>query len=371
MELILIPVFIVLWLALLSLPFVLLVLRYRMWLGKPSKFSRGGLALIFFVWLVIVFFLLLLGLFPLFDVPFVLLFGWIVGVWRFFSGFYLEGIALLVVAVSGVMFFAMLHFFLRGIRRQYAKTWIFRQTLCVGGIMLAICFGGIAILAGIHEVYWAATGDEPWFEAGTAARRMQSSSQLKQIGLAAHIYHDANKTLSGSTMLDAETPGHSWATLFLPYLEQGELYEKIDRDVPWTAEKNREAFQKKFFPFRSPMMSERKSFNAEGYALAHYAVNERLLPVGKTLTLSEISDGTSNTIFAGEVNGNFRAWGDPVNARDPALGINKTPYGFGSRFPGGANMGLCDGSVTFAGDTIDPEILKAMAEPKDGKGGSL
>ena len=342
------------------------VLVYRGCIGKPSKLSCSGFVAIAVAWFVAVLLILPVGMAV--DVPFVILFGWIVGLWRFFSGFHLEWLALLVGLIALGLFFPTLHFFLRGICRQYAKPWTFRQTRCVGGILFAVCLGGIAILVGIHEVYWAVTSDENWFTSGEAiaARRMQSSNNIKQIGLAAHNFNDGNKTLPmGGTMLNAETPGHSWATQMLPYIEQVKLYEKIDQSVPWSASENRESFETDVSMLRSPMMSERH--NDKGYALTHYAVNERLLPVGKSVTLGNISDGTSNTILSGEVNGNLRAWGDPINGRDPALGINKTPYGFGSRFPGGANMGLCDGSVTFVSDTADLKLLEALATPNGGE----
>ena len=166
-------------------------------------------------------------------------------------------------------------------------------------------------------------------------------------------------------MLDAETPGHSWVTQLLPYIEQTALYEKIDKSIPWTADENRESFETPISMLRIPNIPNEKS--AQGYALTHYAVNERVLPVGGTISPDDITDGTSNTILSGEVHGNFRAWGDPINGRDPALGINQTPYGFGSPFTGGANMGFCDGSVTFVSETIDPELLEAMATPSGGE----
>ena len=79
-----------------------------------------------------------------------------------------------------------------------------------------------------------------------------------------------------------------------------------------------------------------------------------------------ITDGTSNTIYAGEAAGNFKGWGDPANLRDPALGINAGPDGFGSRSPGGANFNLLDGSVRFISDNIDPGVLKALSTPDAG-----
>ena len=38
--------------------------------------------------------------------------------------------------------------------------------------------------------------------------------------------------------------------------------------------------------------------------------------------------------MAGEVAGDFKPWGDPTNWRDPALGINRSPEGFGGPLSG-------------------------------------
>src|SRR5690606_15044712 len=56
-----------------------------------------------------------------------------------------------------------------------------------------------------------------------AAARIKCQNNLKQIGLAAHNYHDAHQTLIPAFIGDnSETP-NSWATwgaLLLPYIEQ-------------------------------------------------------------------------------------------------------------------------------------------------------
>jgi prepilin-type processing-associated H-X9-DG protein len=85
--------------------------------------------------------------------------------------------------------------------------------------------------------------------------------------------------------------------------------------------------------------------------------------------MSDITDGLSNTLLAGEVNGNFKPWGYPANWRDPALGINKSPDGFGSpwRRRKGANFLFADGSIHFIQDDIDPVILKALSTPDGGE----
>ncbi len=54
-----------------------------------------------------------------------------------------------------------------------------------------------------------------------AARRVQCSNNLKQIGLALHNYNAAYKSLPPPYTVDANGQKlHSWRTLILPFIEQ-------------------------------------------------------------------------------------------------------------------------------------------------------
>jgi prepilin-type N-terminal cleavage/methylation domain-containing protein/prepilin-type processing-associated H-X9-DG protein len=65
-----------------------------------------------------------------------------------------------------------------------------------------------------------------------AARRVQCTNNLKQIGIALHGYHDAVGAfpmgyIAGGRFVDGATdtvPGWGWATMILPQLEQGPLF---------------------------------------------------------------------------------------------------------------------------------------------------
>jgi prepilin-type N-terminal cleavage/methylation domain-containing protein/prepilin-type processing-associated H-X9-DG protein len=75
-----------------------------------------------------------------------------------------------------------------------------------------------------------------------AAARMKCSNNLKQIGLALHNYHDANNrfppgyvdgnTDPNSTPDNDVGPGWGWATFLLPYVEQDNLYKRINLGGP-------------------------------------------------------------------------------------------------------------------------------------------
>jgi prepilin-type N-terminal cleavage/methylation domain-containing protein len=75
-----------------------------------------------------------------------------------------------------------------------------------------------------------------------AARRMQCSSNQRQLGLAIHNYESAFKTFP-VTITGHGVPGnamagggmYSWLAMVLPHVEQGNLFNSIDFTVPMTS----------------------------------------------------------------------------------------------------------------------------------------
>lgn len=343
------------------------------------------------------FFVMCLGMFFLLQTLYVLAIGWISYLWR--------TVPTLTLSVSGTLWFlCTLALFFGGVhlaaRRLYrgtpptespsatttaAANWQLRWSVSLVGMVLVLATSGICLIGMTHQLWWMATNDRgdllrkrpfslfypvAFIEGQT---RRVSLNHLKQIGLAMHNYHDTFRQFPiGATVNPVGTPQHGWVARVLPYLDQRDLYQQIDFDQPWTAEVNRQAFEKHLRVLRNPGLDydfepgENEQLDPSDYKPAHYAANQRLLGVNGGLRLRDIKDGTSQTIMGGEVKEGIRPWGDPLNFRDPARGINQGPETFGGPFGPGANVLLSDGGVRFLSEDIDPAVLKALSTP-DGR----
>ena len=330
----------------------------------------------FFKWFAIVIaILVVLAMLDLFVVAvietvFLLLFGWIAGIFRLLSGLRHEPVAVGIGLVALIMLPVALHFFIRNLRGVKVQ-WKFRQSIGVCGVFCSLMIATIGMIAMIHEFYWLAHPKESLIgdSMSTLYKDVNSRNTLKILGLGTlnFTYAREGKLPAGGTLLQDGQPGHGWMTYLLPYLEQQIVYEKIDLTKPWDAPENAEVFKDVFVhDFRSGKIPVGK--DADGYQLTDYAANEHVMPFGRSLRISDITDGTSNTILCGEAAENLKPWGSPFNGRDPALGINRSPDGFGYEKPYKfVNFAMCDGSVQSLSVDTDPQILRALATPNGGE----
>jgi prepilin-type processing-associated H-X9-DG protein len=77
-----------------------------------------------------------------------------------------------------------------------------------------------------------------------AARRVECTNHLKQLGLALHSYEDSFRCLpSGWQWEESGQSAYGWAVPLLPYVDQGSVYSRIDRNRPVTYPANAAARQ--------------------------------------------------------------------------------------------------------------------------------
>ncbi len=247
-------------------------------------------------------------------------------------------------------------------QRSAPTDWPWSRTLKLVGFQMLMFVAGIMAIGVTHEVYWLATSEQPLRE--RAADRTVSGNNLRQIGTGVHTYHGIHTHLPLGGNYDAQGRGmHGWQTILLPYMEQQPLYNSIDLKQPWNAPANARAMSVEVMAYQHPSIDLR---HADGFGLSHYAGNVHVLGPA-LMKFGDIADGTSQTILAGEVSSNFKPWGHPATWRDPALGLHKSPDGFGGPTPNVTQFLMADASVRKMRNDANPAVLKAFATPNGGE----
>ncbi len=201
-----------------------------------------------------------------------------------------------------------------------------------------------------------------------AARRANCMNNLKQIGLAMHNYHDEHGCFPPAYVPDQDgKPMHSWRVLLLPYLEREDLYQQYNFDEPWNSPQNLALSN------RMPEIYRCASDGQSAASQTSYAmiVGPNTISDGPTPTeLSDITDGTSNTIMLVEAAGSGINWLEPRDLEADRISYlvnDPVDPGISSDHPMGVNVLFCDGMVTFLDAAMDAEEVKAMCTVSGGE----
>jgi type II secretory pathway pseudopilin PulG len=195
-----------------------------------------------------------------------------------------------------------------------------------------------------------------------AARRAQSSNNMKMLGLAMHNYHDVHGRLPAQANFDENgKPLLSWRVHILPFVEQQALYDQFHLDEPWNSEHNKTLIPMMPAVYRNPSSP------------AEPGKSDYLVPVGEgTLfegtegkRFADVKDGLSNTLMALEVDpARAVTWTKPEDWEyDPDDALS----GLGQAHPGGFEALFGDGSVRFIAKTIDPNVFDKLIRIADGQ----
>jgi hypothetical protein len=199
------------------------------------------------------------------------------------------------------------------------------------------------------------------------ANRHRDTTKFKQIMLAMHNYHDANKVFPPHDKYRGKDGKHrlSWRVHILPYVEQRQLYDQFHLDEPWDSPHNKRLIEKMPDIYRS------RSIQIPPKAAVKPGYTTFLAPVGdntvfgqaKATTFSTIIDGTSNTGILLEVKPDKAVpWTAPQDYDfDP-----KTP--FAGIHIGSDGVWLCafaDGSVHRLRGDIPAEMVVRVFEVND------
>jgi prepilin-type N-terminal cleavage/methylation domain-containing protein/prepilin-type processing-associated H-X9-DG protein len=195
-----------------------------------------------------------------------------------------------------------------------------------------------------------------------APRRTQCRNNLKQLGLALHNYHDVYGAFPPAYTVDADgKPLHSWRTLLLPYLDHKPLYDRIDLSKRWDDPVNADVFKNRVQVYVCPSHSDP---DKTPYLAA--VTPQSVLRAGSSCTISDITDGTSNTVVVLEVDVEHAVrWMMPQDADEAAfsafLGKSKRTHN------GGGHALFGDGAVRFLSENLDRILLTGLTTVDGGE----
>ncbi|HLN33434.1 MAG TPA: DUF1559 domain-containing protein [Gemmataceae bacterium] len=259
-----------------------------------------------------------------------------------------------------------------------------------------------------------------------AADRARCLNNLKQIGLALHGYHDTQGGFPPAVTSNvhgdpvASTILVSWIPYILPYIEQGSLYEQYNFQVRFDNPLNDTGVNQARIGLLVCPSSPAQGLAVNRRAITDYAaacgLNRSFSPnpfldpnppvdptffgvLGQNASrkISEITDGTSNTVMVAEDAGRTQSWqmgtymgpaanADPAwadaemtrlliagfnpvtNAQPGPCAVNCTNNGEVYSFhQGGANVLFADGSVHLLSANLDLNIMVALITRNGGE----
>lgn len=260
-----------------------------------------------------------------------------------------------------------------------------------------------------------------------SARRIQCQSQLRQIGLALHSYHDVHSAFPIGGQLMNEL---SWHVAVLPMLEQANLYNDFSMNAGsyLLPGKNNPHGTRRVGIYlcpsavgehsvsRADSIQERRAYTTHYYGIlgpkgekldgSLYDVDlsdpgygdfsrQGLFFRDSSRRFSDVTDGTSNSLALGEISWDrancYRSWvrganlspsGSPISGcKNVVAPINRSYYNessygeinnynsvsLGSDHVAGTNVAFCDGSVSFLSEVMDTFVLRNVSSINGGE----
>lgn len=253
-----------------------------------------------------------------------------------------------------------------------------------------------------------------------SARKVQCGNRLRQMSLALLQYHDAKRHFPAAITSQQRL---IWNGAILPYIEQRNLHDRIDPNLPWNAGANAQVCSTFLSVYRCPSSTAPETMTAQGIdnrvpcdylvsasgtdmresgpgILAGGPHSDGVFFVDSRTRMAEIRDGASNTVAVGdsffqfeeldldhtgypqfldrwcvgtlegvgnEVSEAMGSTAVAINSHRLEVFIDERELAFGSRHSGGVQMALVDGAVLFFDENIDRAVWRAWGTRNGGE----
>jgi len=202
-----------------------------------------------------------------------------------------------------------------------------------------------------------------------ARHRIKCKGNLTQIGVALHNYHDAFGVFPPAYISDEHgRPMHSWRVLILPYFDSDlgiALHKEYNFSEPWDGPNNIKLLERRPDVYACPARIDDEP------TLTSYAAivgDECVFRGTEPVSISEITDGVSNTSIVGEVAHAHIRWTEPRDISFGAFPGIGQPEGFSSDHEGGVHLLRGDTSAKFTSARLTPKELRAWFTRNGGEG---
>lgn len=198
------------------------------------------------------------------------------------------------------------------------------------------------------------------------ALEVEGTNNLKQIGVAMHNHAADYRNFPLPAWQTAHNrppvkgAGLSWRVAILPYIEQGNLYNRFKHDEPWDSEHNKKLIPLMPKVFGAPGMDVKKGLTHHRVFTGRMAMFDPMRPT----RFSRITDGTSNTFMVVEASEPV-IWTKPDELPyDPKMPLPK----LGGIAPKKFRVLFGDGSVrTFKTEQLSEKVLRAYITANGGE----
>jgi Protein of unknown function (DUF1559) len=232
------------------------------------------------------------------------------------------------------------------------------------GLIIGIVLGIFALCGGLGIVVLIGLLLPAVAKVREAAVRTQDSNNMKRIGLASSNYEASYGSFPGPfhSEKNKENRNLSWRISMLPFMEQANIYQSLDKSAAWDSPANAGLTSQPIRDFQSPWATNKATADTPYQVfVGPGAIFDDTSD--KPTKMAKVTDGLSNTIFAIHAT-NEVPWAAPRDIKF-GPGIPLPPFGDAKGPKGGYNILMTDGSVRWVQNTVSEATLRQLIT-KDG-----